>query len=86
MIASVGGRCGHFQVFEISPICTKALMSAMLQTIETYAFPSQFTVDHRISQCSPLTCNVVSVVSIITHRDPMVIDCLGDVPTNVNNV
>ena len=86
MIASVGGRCGHFQVFEISPICTKALMSAMLQTIETYAFPSQFNVDHRISQCSPFTYNVVSVLAIISHGDPMEIDWFGDVPTNVNNV
>ena len=70
----------------ISPISTKALMSAMLQTIETYAFPSQFSVDHRISQCSPFTYNVTSVVSIITHGDPMVIDCFGDVPTKVNYV
>ena len=61
-------------------------MSAMLQTRETYRFPSRFTVDRRISQCSPFTYNVVSVLSIITHGDPMVIDCFGDVSTKVNDV
>ena len=61
-------------------------MSQMLQTRETYRFASRFTLDHRISQCSPFTCNVVSVLAIISYSDPMVIDYFGDVPTNVNNV